>query len=127
MAAPTPVAISACIIARDEEDRLPACLDSLGFCDEILVVDSHSRDRTREVAAARGARVIERDWPGHVAQKEFAIREAKHDWVLCVDADERIVSVTRLAEVTEQNGNGAAEAPEGAPTDAEEGDGPADE
>ena len=82
--------LSACIIARDEEDRLPACLDSLGFCDEVLVVDSHSRDRTREVAAARGARVVQRDWPGHVAQKEFAIREARHDWVLCVDADERV-------------------------------------
>jgi glycosyltransferase involved in cell wall biosynthesis len=83
-------AISACIVARDEEDRLPACLDSLAFCDEILVVDSHSRDRTRELAAARGARVLLRDWPGHVAQKEFAIRQAAHDWVLCVDADERI-------------------------------------
>ena len=67
-----------------------ACLDSLDWCDEILVVDSHSRDRTRELAAARGARVIERDWPGHVAQKEFAIREAQHDWVLCIDADERV-------------------------------------
>jgi glycosyltransferase involved in cell wall biosynthesis len=89
-AAATRPAISACIIARDEEDRLPACLDSLAFCDEILVVDSHSRDRTRELAAARGARVLERDWPGHVAQKEFAIRQAAHDWVLCVDADERI-------------------------------------
>ena len=60
------------------------------FCDEILVVDSHSRDRTRELAAARGARVIERDWPGHVAQKEFAVRAGAHDWVLCVDADERV-------------------------------------
>src|SRR6185436_2306793 len=82
--------LSACIVAMDEEDRLPACLDSIAFCDEIVVVDSHSRDRTREVAAARGARVIERDWPGHVAQKEFAVRQAAHDWVLCVDADERI-------------------------------------
>ncbi|MBL8862114.1 MAG: glycosyltransferase family 2 protein [Planctomycetes bacterium] len=82
--------ISACIIAMNEEDRLSDCLASLDFCDEALVVDSHSRDRTREVAAAAGARVIERDWPGHVAQKEFAIRAAAHDWVLCVDADERI-------------------------------------
>ena len=96
-------AISACIVACDEEDRLPACLDSLGFCDEILVVDSHSRDRTRELAAARGARVLERDWPGHVAQKEFAIRQASHDWVLCVDADERVsrelaAEIARLRE-----------------------------
>jgi len=82
--------LSACIIAMDEEDRIGDCLASVAFCDEIVVVDSHSSDRTREVAAAAGARVIERDWPGHVAQKEFAIRAARHDWVLCVDADERV-------------------------------------
>jgi len=74
----------------NEEDRIGDCLASLAFCDEIVVVDSHSTDRTREVAAEHGARVIERDWPGHVAQKEFTIRAAANDWVLCVDADERI-------------------------------------
>jgi glycosyltransferase involved in cell wall biosynthesis len=83
-------ALSACIVTLDEEDRLPDCLASLDWCDEIVVVDSHSSDRTREIAAARGARVIERDWPGHVAQKEYAIRQAAHDWVLCIDADERV-------------------------------------
>ena len=82
--------VSACIIAMDEEDRLGDCLASLDFCDEVVVVDSHSRDGTRELAASRGARVIERDWPGHVAQKEFTIRAASHDWVLCLDADERL-------------------------------------
>ena len=82
--------LSCCIIAMDEEERLGACLDSVAFCDEIVVVDSHSTDKTRELAAARGARVIERDWPGHVAQKEFAVRAAQYDWVLCVDADERV-------------------------------------
>ena len=82
--------LSACIVAMDEEDRIGDCLDSVAFCDEIVVVDSHSKDRTRELAASKGAKVIERDWPGHVAQKEFAIRAAAHDWVLCVDADERV-------------------------------------
>jgi glycosyltransferase involved in cell wall biosynthesis len=91
------IPISACIITRDEEDRLGACLDALGWCDEVLVVDSHSEDGTRALAAARGARVIERDWPGHVAQKEFAIREARHDWVLCVDADEVVTPELRDA------------------------------
>ena len=86
----TPPGLSACVIAKDEADRIKDCLASLAFCDEIVVVDAHSRDDTREIAAAGGARVIERDWPGHVAQKEFAIRAARHDWVLCVDADERI-------------------------------------
>jgi glycosyltransferase involved in cell wall biosynthesis len=84
------IPVSACIIARDEEDRLGACLDSLDWCDETIVVDSHSTDKTRELAAAHGARVIERDWPGHVAQKEFAVRAARHDWVFCIDADERV-------------------------------------
>ncbi len=82
--------LSACIIAMNEEDRIGDCLASLAFCDEVVVVDSHSSDRTRELAAGAGAKVIERDWPGHVAQKEFAIRAAEFDWVLCVDADERI-------------------------------------
>jgi glycosyltransferase involved in cell wall biosynthesis len=87
------------VITRDEEDRLGDCLASIAWCDEILVVDSHSTDRTRELAAAAGARVVERDWPGHVAQKEFAIREARHDWVLCIDADERVTKA--LAEEIE--------------------------
>jgi len=87
--------LSCCIIAMDEEDRIVDCLASVAFCDEIVLVDSHSSDRTRELAAARGARVIERDWPGHVAQKEFAVRAATHDWVLCVDADERVTSELR--------------------------------
>jgi len=82
--------LSACIITFNEEDRTDECLASIDFCDEILVVDSHSTDRTRERAVARGARVIERDWPGHVLQKEFTIRAAAHDWVLCIDADERV-------------------------------------
>ena len=82
--------LSACIITLDEEDRIEDCLASVDFCDEIVVVDSHSTDRTRERAAARGARVVERDGPGHVKQKEFALRAASHDWVLCIDADERV-------------------------------------
>jgi glycosyltransferase involved in cell wall biosynthesis len=82
--------LSACIITFNEEDRLGACLASLEWCDEILVVDSHSTDATREIAAASGARVIERDWPGYAAQKEFAVRAATYDWVLCLDADERL-------------------------------------
>ena len=82
--------LSACIISFQEEDRIADCLASLAFCDEIVVVDSHSADGTRRIAAEHGARVIERDWPGHVLQKEFAIRSAAHEWVLCVDCDERI-------------------------------------
>lgn len=87
---PAKAALSACVITRDEADRIEECLQSLTWCDEVLVVDSHSRDDTRERAARLGARVIERDWPGYAAQKEFAIRAAAHDWVLSIDADERV-------------------------------------
>jgi len=82
--------VSVCIITRDEERNLPDCLASVGWADEIVVVDSRSKDRTREIAAAAGARVIERDFPGHIEQKNFAVGEARHDWVLCLDADERL-------------------------------------
>lgn len=92
---PSVACLSACIVAMNEADRIGDCLASLDFCDDILVVDSHSTDATRAVAASAGAKVIERDWPGHVAQKEFAIRAAAHDWVLCVDADERVSPALR--------------------------------
>jgi len=82
--------ISVCIVAMNEEDNIADCLASADFVDERIVVDSHSKDATRERAAACGARVIERDWPGHVEQKNFAVDQAAHDWVLCLDADERV-------------------------------------
>ncbi len=94
------IPFTACLITRNEERNLPEALASAGFADEVIVVDSHSIDRTREVAAAFRARgldgrevrprVIERDWPGHVEQKNFAIDRAANDWVLCIDADERV-------------------------------------
>jgi hypothetical protein len=82
--------ISACVIARDEEERLPACLASLEFCDEVVVVDGGSRDRTREIAAAAGARVLENPWSGFAVQRNFALDAAGGDWVLEIDADERV-------------------------------------
>jgi glycosyltransferase involved in cell wall biosynthesis len=87
--------LSCCIMAMNEADRIDDCLDSVAFCDEVVVVDSHSRDDTRERASAKGARVIERDWPGYVAQKEFVVRQASHDWVLSIDADERVSPALR--------------------------------
>lgn len=70
-------------------------MKSVGFCDEIIVVDSHSTDATRALAQALGARVIERDWPGYRSQKQFAIESASHEWVLCLDADERVSAQLR--------------------------------
>ncbi len=89
--------VSVCVITKDEEENLPDCLESVKWADEIVVVDSRSTDRTREIAAAAGARVIERDFPGHVEQKNFALEQAGGDWVLCLDADERCTPALREA------------------------------
>ncbi|WP_394541497.1 glycosyltransferase family 2 protein [Lysobacter enzymogenes] len=82
--------LSACIIAFDEADRIVDCLASLAFCDEIVVVDSHSADATVALAQAAGARVLQRRFDGFRSQKRFAVEQAAHDWVLCLDADERV-------------------------------------
>lgn len=102
--------LSACVITYNETDRIGACLASLAFCDEIIVVDSHSIDATRELAIAAGARVIERDWPGYRSQKQFAVDAACHDWVLCLDADERISNTLRkeILALRESNFVGAS-------------------
>lgn len=101
--------LSACIITFNEADRIEACLRSVSFCDEIIVVDAHSTDGTRELAAALGARIIERDWPGYRSQKQFAVDAARHDWVLCLDADERVSAPLR-AEILALRAQGFAAA-----------------
>jgi hypothetical protein len=87
--------VTACMIVRDEEERLPAALASVAFCDEIVVVDGGSSDRTLELARAAGARVIENPWPGFGAQRNVAIDHAHGDWILELDADERITEPLR--------------------------------
>jgi glycosyltransferase involved in cell wall biosynthesis len=82
--------VCACIIARNEEQRLPAALASVAFCDEVVVVDAGSRDGTVELARAAGARVIEHPWRGFGAQRNVAIDATGADWILEVDADERV-------------------------------------
>ena len=82
--------LSAVIITRNAAHLLPACLDSLAFADEVVVVDSGSTDGTQDVAAARGARVVACEWLGYGRQKQFAVEQARNDWVLCVDSDERV-------------------------------------
>jgi glycosyltransferase involved in cell wall biosynthesis len=99
--------LSACIITLNEADRIEACLAALDFCDEIVVVDAHSSDATRTIAARLGARVIERDWPGYRTQKQFATDAASHDWVLSVDADERATPALR-AEIEALRAGGFA-------------------
>jgi glycosyltransferase involved in cell wall biosynthesis len=90
MTVPSRATLAVCVITRDEEDRIGDCLDSVSFADEVLVVDSGSTDRTVALARERGARVIVREWPGYAAQKNFALEQVAADWVLSVDADERV-------------------------------------
>lgn len=80
--------LSACVITRNEERRLPRCLESLSFCDQVVVVDSGSEDDTVRIARAAGAVVVENRWPGFAAQRNVAIDHASCDWILEVDADE---------------------------------------
>jgi glycosyltransferase involved in cell wall biosynthesis len=92
--------LTATIIAQDEERDLPDCIASVrGFCDEILVVDGGSRDRTREVAAAGGARLLERPFDDFARQHEFARTEARGEWILSIDADERASPELRAVSI----------------------------
>lgn len=82
--------ITATIIALDEERNIARAIESLRCCDEILVIDSGSTDRTIELAAKLGATVIESPWRGYAGQKNWAAERASHDWILSIDADEAL-------------------------------------
>jgi len=82
--------LSVAIITLNAAAQLEACLQSARFADEIIVVDSGSTDGTQALAERHGAKVIQQDWLGFGPQKQFAVVAAQHDWVLCLDADERV-------------------------------------
>jgi glycosyltransferase involved in cell wall biosynthesis len=88
--------VSACIIARNEEERLPGALESVGFCEELVVIDSGSSDRTAEIARAAGAKLIVHPFRSFGSQRNVAIDHATSDWILEVDADERISPQLRV-------------------------------
>lgn len=91
--------ISAIIITKNEEHNIAGCIESLSWCDEIIVVDSDSQDRTREIATAKGARVLNETWQGYGAHKNRGSAAATHPWLLFLDADER-VSESLQQEIT---------------------------
>ena len=82
--------LSVVLVVHNAEAQLPACLASVPFADEVVVVDSGSSDGTAACAGQHGARVVQRDWMGFGLQKQFAVAQARNDWVLCLDADERV-------------------------------------
>jgi glycosyltransferase involved in cell wall biosynthesis len=103
--------ISATIITFNEEANIREACESLTWADEIIVVDSGSTDKTRDVAKACGAHVIEKDWPGFATQKQFATEQALHDWVFSLDADERVSEelIASIGEVRELDGSQLAD------------------
>lgn len=82
--------ISAVIITFNEEKHIAGAIKSVAFADEIIIVDSESVDKTCEIAVSFGAKVITQKWLGFSKQKQFAADSATHDWILSLDADERI-------------------------------------
>jgi glycosyltransferase involved in cell wall biosynthesis len=95
-AAPEKLPLTVAIIALNASAQIGPCLASVGFADEVLVVDSGSTDATVDMARRHGARVETKEWLGFGRQKQFAVSIAKHDWVLCLDVDERVTE--RLAQ-----------------------------
>jgi glycosyltransferase involved in cell wall biosynthesis len=91
------IPLSVAIIAKNEAQNLPACLESIRFAEQIVVVDSGSTDGTAEIAGNFGCQVFNEPWRGFGAQKQFAIDQCTHPWVLLLDADERIPAVTASA------------------------------
>ena len=89
-ASDTTLPISAIVITLNEAGSIGRCLESLTFCDEVVVVDSGSTDGTIDIAAAAGAHVYNESWKGYVGQKLSAIEKTRNEWVLWIDADERV-------------------------------------
>lgn len=89
--------LSVAIITLNAVSQLAACLESVRFAEEIVVVDSGSSDGTQALAEQYGVRVIQQEWLGFGPQKQFAVEAASHDWVLCLDADERVTPALQAA------------------------------
>ena len=86
------MSVSTLIFTLDEEIHLPACLQALQWCDDVVVVDSYSSDRTEEICREQGVRFVQHVFEGFGKQRNWALTELdlKHDWVLILDADERV-------------------------------------
>lgn len=82
--------LSVVIITHNEEDNIRECLESVKWADEIIVVDSNSSDRTEEICRDYGVNFIQEPWKGFALQKNSAVGKATQEWILSLDADERV-------------------------------------
>ncbi len=89
--------LSIAIIVKNEAENLPACLASVWFAEQVVVVDSGSTDDTVKIASDSGCDIFIEEWRGFGPQKQFAIDQCRHRWVLVLDADERIPPETSQA------------------------------
>src|SRR5207247_10890607 len=87
--------LSVVVVTLNEEEQLRACLETVAWADELIVVDALSKDRTARIAREFTGRVIVRPWPGFAAQKNFGVGEAGGDWILSLDADEQVSAELR--------------------------------
>lgn len=100
--------ISCLVICGNEAHCIRECLDSVAWCDELIVIDSYSTDGTWDIVQEYTDRAWRRPWNGHVEQKQFALDQAHHPWVLNVDADERVTPALRadIEEILSHDGRG---------------------
>ena len=99
--------ISVIIITHNEEDNIRRCLESVTFAEEIIVIDSFSRDKTLEIAAGFTRNIFKREWEGFSRQKNYGISRARNEWILSLDADE-VLSVELKQEIIDLNPKGYA-------------------
>lgn len=102
--------ISACIIAFNEEKNIARAIKSVDWADEIVVVDSESTDRTKEIAAQLGAKVVTQKWLGFARQKQLAVEIAENDWIFSLDADEEVSTELRNEILKLKSGRNFADA-----------------
>lgn len=91
------IKISGVVITKNAEEMIADCLDSLSFCDEVVIIDNKSEDRTREIAEKMGAKVVEYSSDDFSDMRNMGLRKATHDWILYVDADERLTKELALS------------------------------
>lgn len=105
--------ISVIIIAKNEEENLKRSLPLLSWCDDIVLIDDCSTDKTAEIAASFGAQVYQRTFDGFGTQKRFAVSKTKYDWVLNIDADECLQEdlIQEILQLEEEAGIAAYELP----------------
>lgn len=104
--------LSVTIITLNEEKNIPDAIRSVQWADEIIVVDSGSTDKTQQIAREMGAKTFYNPWPGYGKQKNFAQSQATHDWILNLDADERVTRelAEEIVGALETVGNGKTNA-----------------